>query len=614
MAFIIPSKNIYDSNTPIIKNNFVNKIEVASQNVSIAKEYDTVGFTYNSAINQSGYIIPENSTTKVFDFDSIRTLASTAYATASFASITPIYCNFGSASNPIKIPKSNNNLRILNIPFGEGNLDYSVLGLIKTYSLTKSPIVSIKNERKSNGTILVDAKNIMTLKSDDSANDVVVLNNEKDNQQISLTTQYTSPNNELISKVTSPDSGVTSILFELRSMASANIIDNSNITLQNEDDNYYYVYFTLLVGYIADYAEYKSPNGINVANFDTSEDYYNFQLTMTGKRIETYPNQLEMRFRGEVIKLNIETQNIIVGDSSSTNGLSINTNEFIQGAVLDQSVSNNFKNVIKEYENGKRTIELLCDINEYFRLPKEYQELEYINLNYAPMIDTGVSGGSNANYEIVFVPKMDSGYDFDQYFAGKRSSPIPKIYRDNFSLVLSVQNKTYVCERKVDEKIHINVMPNGKISINNDFTATLSSYEGSGWGDKTWLIGNGQDENHSSSMLLYSLKMRNGTETIRDFVPCYRKSDNKIGLYDLVTKAFFENQGSGKIVASDPLHYKNKVFEDSEEIIPMVYTARGEDEPIFKDQYGKAKKFKVVGNNIFFDGAVWQKIYAQETL
>lgn len=32
---------------------------------------------------------------------------------------------------------------------------------------------------------------------------------------------------------------------------------------------------------------------------------------------------------------------------------------------------------------------------------------------------------------------------------------------------------------------------------------------------------------------------------VRDFIPCYRKSDNEIGLYDLVTKTFFTNQGTG---------------------------------------------------------------------
>ena len=36
----------------------------------------------------------------------------------------------------------------------------------------------------------------------------------------------------------------------------------------------------------------------------------------------------------------------------------------------------------------------------------------------------------------------------------------------------------------------------------------------------------------------------NGTKEA-DFVPCYRKSDGEIGLYDTVSKTFFTNQGTG---------------------------------------------------------------------
>lgn len=612
MAFIIPSKNIYDSNTPIIKNNFVNKIELTSQNVSIVEEHDTIGYSYTSLIGEQ--YLPRETTVEVYDIDSQRDSDQVVFATISYSALTPIYCQFGSADNPIKIPKSNNNLRIINIPFSEGNLDYSVIGKISTCSFTNNPTISIINRRNANGDIEKLTKNIISVISG-GLSEIGNIETEKTNQQIQLLSEYSSPNNELKVTSGSSEAGETEVVRAYyQSRAIAKIQNKSYITLANEDDDYYYVYFYLLVGYEAAYAEYNRKDGIILDISSLTKELITTSVEMNGQWTQAYPSQVEVKFKGEVVRLNIEDKNMIVGDPSSPNSLAINANEFIQGATLNQSVYFNFDKVIKEYQNGKRTIELLCDINEYFRLPKEYQELEYIDMNYAPVIDTGVSGGSNANYEIVFMPQMDSDYDFDQYFAGKLSSPIPKIYRDNFSLVLQVQNSTYRYNHNAGEKIHLNVMPNGMISINKVLIGALSSYASSGWGDKTWLIGNAQDENYPSSMLLYSLKMRNGTETIRDFVPCYRKADNQVGLYDLVTKSFFGNQGGGTIVASDPLHYKNKVFEDGEEIIPMVYTARGNDEPIFKDQNGNAKKFKVVGNNVFFDGAVWQRIYGQEML
>ena len=43
-------------------------------------------------------------------------------------------------------------------------------------------------------------------------------------------------------------------------------------------------------------------------------------------------------------------------------------------------------------------------------------------------------------------------------------------------------------------------------------------------------------------------KIWNNDSLVRDFVPCYRKSDSVIGLYDLVSQTFFINQGSGSFI------------------------------------------------------------------
>ena len=51
------------------------------------------------------------------------------------------------------------------------------------------------------------------------------------------------------------------------------------------------------------------------------------------------------------------------------------------------------------------------------------------------------------------------------------------------------------------------------------------------------------------SMKLYSFKVYEGTELIRDFIPVKRKSDNVICLYDKVIKTFYINQGTGTFTA-----------------------------------------------------------------
>ena len=47
-----------------------------------------------------------------------------------------------------------------------------------------------------------------------------------------------------------------------------------------------------------------------------------------------------------------------------------------------------------------------------------------------------------------------------------------------------------------------------------------------------------------SSFKLYSCKIYKSWTLVRNFVPCYRKSDSVIWLYDLVNKQFYTNAGS----------------------------------------------------------------------
>lgn len=49
----------------------------------------------------------------------------------------------------------------------------------------------------------------------------------------------------------------------------------------------------------------------------------------------------------------------------------------------------------------------------------------------------------------------------------------------------------------------------------------------------------------TASAKLYSMKLYENAVKVRDFIPCYRKSDNEIGLYDLVNGVFYTNAGSG---------------------------------------------------------------------
>ena len=45
---------------------------------------------------------------------------------------------------------------------------------------------------------------------------------------------------------------------------------------------------------------------------------------------------------------------------------------------------------------------------------------------------------------------------------------------------------------------------------------------------------------------LYRMTIKENDVIVRDFIPCYRKSDSKPGLYDIVNKQFYTNAGSSE--------------------------------------------------------------------
>ena len=103
---------------------------------------------------------------------------------------------------------------------------------------------------------------------------------------------------------------------------------------------------------------------------------------------------------------------------------------------------------------------------------------------------------------------------------------------------------------------------------------------------------------------LYSMKLYGETDSIvGNFIPCYRKSDNKPGMYDTVSQTFFTNQGTGEFICGPdcgttipitfPVLGKNKFPNPTGEICDIdliegqTYTisATAQSVPYFKAYY-----------------------------
>lgn len=62
------------------------------------------------------------------------------------------------------------------------------------------------------------------------------------------------------------------------------------------------------------------------------------------------------------------------------------------------------------------------------------------------------------------------------------------------------------------------------------------------------------DDTRQNKFNLISFKVWQASDLIGDFVPCYRKSDHKPGLYDLVSSQFFVNQGDVEFIVGQNIN------------------------------------------------------------
>lgn len=183
------------------------------------------------------------------------------------------------------------------------------------------------------------------------------------------------------------------------------------------------------------------------------------------------------------------------------------------------------------------------------RLPPEYQEVEWIQ--------------TDGNAYFTFIPFVFSGHDFYldiQYMLlSIKITHIISSHGNSFWYVNknSGAYRTYLRSNSSDYGNADNTPLNEKIDANvqNDiFTCSYSSNQISvptpTTGNTAFaLFAYGQSATtaeYRSSVRMWSLTMGYAGGNKIELVPCYRKSDSKPGIFDVVSKRFFTNAGTGE--------------------------------------------------------------------
>lgn len=196
-------------------------------------------------------------------------------------------------------------------------------------------------------------------------------------------------------------------------------------------------------------------------------------------------------------------------------------------------------------------------------LPDAFQQVEWIgtptNASNKPYINTGIIANAT---EYHMTAKYLNTVSSDAYGLGARlgdgsATQCCFFGRYNANSQWAWQGYFYGPNAPQDN-IHIvdAVFQNGSQVITVDGTTNTYSRTGDFNGTLPFFVfgrnqGDGTIGGHALGMRYYYLKMWLDDVLVRDYIPCYRKSDGEIGMYDLVSNSFFTNAGSSTFEKGD---------------------------------------------------------------
>ena len=191
------------------------------------------------------------------------------------------------------------------------------------------------------------------------------------------------------------------------------------------------------------------------------------------------------------------------------------------------------------------------------RLPNEYQEVEYIESTGTQYIDTGYcpyKTKTEVKFKYTGSSNVSGVYILASWTSNNRYYPVSYTGTINGSRYnqFRTANKTniYTNLGAYDSEVHSVIYNDeeNKVYFDNILKTTVTDLDTPNTNSIYLFAMHGSTgAENSSSCRIFSVKLMDKiTNTIaRNFIPCYRKSDNEIGMYDLVNNVFYTNAGTG---------------------------------------------------------------------
>ena len=234
------------------------------------------------------------------------------------------------------------------------------------------------------------------------------------------------------------------------------------------------------------------------------------------------------------------------------------------------------------------------------KLPSEYQELDYIQSTGTQYIDTGYLPNDNSKFELVIsdcVAQKDNViFIASSTWAANTFNFLNSAasFWWHYPGAVEFGNGTLANKNTIS-------LYRGQIKLNGAVISDNTSITTQKTIQQVSIFGNSYLSSYRGKLKLYSFKIYENDTLARDLVPCYRKSDNVAGLYDLVNGTFYTNAGSGTFTIGNEVIYKPFVLS------PLT---RGYiQDKLFYGEAPKKGRFVCVaanGNSYYsIDGETW---------
>ena len=239
------------------------------------------------------------------------------------------------------------------------------------------------------------------------------------------------------------------------------------------------------------------------------------------------------------------------------------------------------------------------------KLPSEYQEVEYIESTGTQYIDTGYKANNNSSVEIEVSDMVIN----DQYVAifGARESNLNQFwvfFTQNTHIIKARYNNQTSTGVPINNYTKINLDKN-KFFVNDELKFEFEKQDFSCNYDLYLFCVNNLDSVQylNNSVRIYSCKIYDNNNLVRDFVPCYRKSDNVIGMYDLANNIFYTNSGTGDFLKGADISDINLNIDLGEEKLRSIDDVK--DELIIDMSTGDYYKVENIGEVILNGTENW---------